>query len=380
MIYLNNAATSFPKPTQVLESVTSVLKTPPFHAARTGFHGEQSDVVEECRRLLCRLLNAEDASRIVFTSGATESLNLAIRGLDLDGKHVITTAIEHNSVLRPLKTLEKSGRIALTIVDCNQNGCVPPENIANAIQDNTAAILVNHCSNVTGAVNDLHAIGEIAKKRNICFVVDASQSAGVIPIDVQKMNIDFLAFAGHKSLYGIQGTGGAYVRTNVPLQPLMIGGTGVRSDYLFQPEDMPMYFEAGTPNTPGIASLGKGVAFILETGVDAIRAHKICIVHRLREHLAKISGLCLYPTLSCPQPTTLFSFNISGISPDDVGYMLSRSFDIITRSGLHCAPLIHRYVGSFPEGSVRVSPSYFTTEEEVDQFNQAVDKICAVAR
>ncbi len=378
MIYLNNAATSFPKPSRVVEAVRTTLERPPYHHARAGFESGACDVLADCRRLLCQLFHAEDHRRMVFTSGATESLNLAIRGLQLEGKHVVTTAIEHNSVLRPLKTLERDSGLGLTIVDCDEFGFVAPENIAKAMRGDTAAVIVNHCSNVTGVVNEIGAIGDITRRRGVSFIVDASQSAGVWPIDVRAMNIDILVFTGHKSLYGMQGIGGAYIGENIRLRPLIVGGTGVRSDDLFQPEDMPMYLEAGTQNLPGIASLCQGVQFVLEKGIDVLREQKQRAVEEMRSHLSRKKGVALYPNGRCDQKTTLFSFNVSGMSPEDVGYILEHSFDIIVRSGLHCAPLIHRHIGTFPDGSVRVSPSCFTTDDDIDVFDLAINEICAM--
>ncbi|MGD8782162.1 MAG: aminotransferase class V-fold PLP-dependent enzyme [Ignavibacteria bacterium] len=379
MIYLNNAATSFPKPLQVVEALKSVIETPPFHNARMGFEREAFDVITECRKLLCDLFNGEDYNRIIFTSNATESLNLIINGLDLKGKHVVTTVVEHNSVLRPLKTLEREKAINITIVDCDEFGFIQPKNVINAIKKNTACVIINHCSNVTGTINDLYSIGKVAKMKGIPFVVDASQSAGIIPIDIKKMNIDFLAFTGHKSLYGIQGIGGAYIGEKVRLRPLIIGGTGVRSDYLFQPEELPIYYEAGTPNIPGIFALNEGIKFVLEKGIDNIFAHKIHLIELMRKHLSEKRRIKIYPGIKCNQPTTVFSFNIGGISPDDVGYMLENMFNIIVRSGLHCAPLIHKHIGTSPAGSVRVSPSYFTTEKEISVFSNAIDEICNIS-
>ncbi len=375
MIYLNNAATSFPKPLQVVEAVKTTIGSPSFYNARMGFEHEAFDILTECRKLLCDFFNGDDYNRIIFTSNATESLNLIFNGLNLNGKHVVTTAVEHNSVLRPLKTLEREKDLNITIVDCDEFGIVQPENVINAISENTACVIINHCSNVTGTINNLNPIGRITKMMGIPFIVDASQSAGCIPIDVKKMNIDFLVFTGHKSLYGIQGIGGAYIGEIVRLQPLIIGGTGARSDYLYQPEELPMYYEAGTPNVPGVSALYEGIKFILEKGMDNIFAHKIHLIELMRKHLSENSKIKMYPGVECNQSTTIFSFNINGINPDDVGYMLDNMFNIITRSGLHCAPLIHTHIGTFPEGSVRVSPSYFTTEKEISIFNNAIDEI-----
>lgn len=362
-----------------MRGISALLHEPPFHHARTGFAHGSGDVVEKCRERLARLFNAPDASRIAFSSGATESLNLAIRGLPLDGRHVITTAMEHNSVLRPLKTLERAGRIRLTIVDCDCCGAVSSDSIREAITPHTSAVIVNHCSNVTGMVNDINAIGALTSHLQIPFVVDASQSAGVYPIDVQEAHIDVLAFAGHKSLYGIQGIGGAYIAEGIALEPLIVGGTGVRSDYLYQPETMPMHYEAGTQNLPGIRSLYDGVGCIMDTGLASIRRRKQELVQRMRQSLSRHGAVSLYPADSCACRTTLVSLTIAGIDPSDIGYILANDFGIVVRSGLHCAPLIHRRIGTWPEGSVRVSPSHYTTDDDVDAFCRAIDQIVQMA-
>lgn len=376
-IYLNNAATTYPKPASVLDGISKLLKAPPIHHLRAGFRTDavDTDVVDICRIELASLFNVPEPNRIVFSSGATESLNLALRGLPLDGKHVVTTVIEHNSVLRPLKTMERDGRITLSIVKCDEYGSVSPDSIAEAILPNTAAVVVNHCSNVTGIVNDIEAIGSITKKNKISFIVDASQSAGLYPIDVQKANIDILVFTGHKSLYGIQGIGGAYISNDIILKPLKVGGTGIRSDYLFQPETVPMYYEAGTQNIPGILALYEGVRYINKIGMDNIRERKENIVQVMKSVLSHNKNVTLFPGISCKFKPTLFSFTVKGMEPEDIGYILENNFNIIVRTGLHCAPLIHKYLGTFPSGSVRVSPSHFTSEKEIEKFNEAVHQI-----
>ncbi|MBN1191755.1 MAG: aminotransferase class V-fold PLP-dependent enzyme [Dehalococcoidales bacterium] len=378
-IYLNNSATSYPKPTGVLSGVSDFLHKLPFHHARAGFTGESGDVVLECRKQLAALFNVPDPSRIVFSSGATESLNTALYGIILRGKHVVTTAVEHNSVLRPLKTMEKSGIITLSIVECDENGFVPAGQIADAITGQTGAVVVNHCSNVTGITNDLAAIGQIAGRKSIPFIVDASQSAGVYAIDVQSMNIDILVFAGHKSLYGMQGIGGMYIRQGLDVKPLKVGGTGVRSDYLYQPESLPMFYEAGTQNLPGIVSLYNGVRYVLKEGIDAMRERKEELVSRMRDYLSNCRQVTLFPGPGCEKPTTIFCFNVAGIDPEDIGYILENNFGIVVRSGLHCAPLIHRHIGTFPSGSVRISPSHFTSDAEVEAFNNALMQIIQMA-
>ena len=377
MIYLNNAATSFPKPREVNEAVVSHLAAEPFHAGRAGFEQQAEDMVWACRQGLADLFGVEDPAHIVLTSGATESLNLALFGSDLRG-HVVTTATEHNSVLRPLNRLKEQRGVELTVVACDDNGRVPPSAIEQAIRPDTCALVVNHSSNVTGTVQDLEAFGQVAQRHNALFVVDASQSAGVVPIDVGSCHIDLLAFAGHKSLWGIPGIGGLYVREALSLEPLMVGGTGVRSDLPDQPRDMPMYYEAGTQNMPGIAALHAGVNFVLQHGVGEMgrrrREHVECLVPELE----RIPGVGIHARDAALEYGGMLSFNIEGISPEDVGYMLESCFGIMVRTGLHCAPLIHKALGSFPHGSVRVSPSYFTTDEDIDQFVDAVQAVTAL--
>lgn len=377
MIYLNNAATSFPKPPSVNEAVTTYLATEPFHAGRVGFERQPEDTLAMCRRRLATLFGLDDPSHIVFTSGATESLNLALSGSNLSG-HIVTTAIEHNSVLRPLQRLRREQGIELTIVDCDHNGYVAPEAIKRAMRPETSAIVVNHCSNVTGATLDLEAIGRIARGHRALFVVDASQSAGVTPIDVESQQIDLLAFAGHKSLYGVPGIGGLYVREPLSLRPLKVGGTGIRSDLPDQPREMPLYYEAGTANMLGIAALNAGVGFVLQEGLPAISERKAQHIEQLLAGLSRVPEVVIHAPQVASTGAGVLSFNINGMSPEEVGYVLEHSFGIVVRAGLHCAPLIHKALGSYPAGSVRVSPSYFTTPEEIDRLIEAIEALVQV--
>ncbi|MFH1552974.1 MAG: aminotransferase class V-fold PLP-dependent enzyme, partial [Candidatus Omnitrophota bacterium] len=376
MIYLNNAATSFPKPEETIEAVTTYLGSAPFHCLRSGYIGQEEDVIVSSRGKLAALFNAASPDNIVFTSGGTESLNLVIRGLDLSGGHVITTAIEHNSVLRPLKRLEKERSIELSIVGCDRDGHVEAQDVAESIRKNTKALIINHCSNVTGRLIDLNAMREVCSSGKILFIVDASQSAGCVPIDVEKGKIDILIFTGHKSLYGIPGIGGLYIKEGISLAPLKVGGTGIKSEDEYQPDQMPLRYEAGTPNVPGIVSLGAGVDFILKTGIERIMERKRRHVIKMIEELGAIPGIELYGGSDLAGRVPIFCFNIPPASPVEVGELLESSFGVITRSGLHCAPLIHKALGTYPEGAVRVSPSYFTTDEEVAKFIYAVKQIC----
>jgi cysteine desulfurase / selenocysteine lyase len=377
MIYLNNAATTFPKPRKVNDTVAAYLDTEPVHAGRVGFERQKEDTVWVCRQKLAELLGAEDPSHIVLTSGATESLNLALSGSDLTG-HVVTTAIEHNSVLRPLHRLSRERGFALTVVDCDADGYVQPSAIEQAIRPQTSALVVNHCSNVTGAVLDLEAIGRVAQRHGALLAVDASQSAGVELIDVRTQAVDYLAFAGHKSLYGLPGLGGLYMRAPLSLRPLKVGGTGIRSDLTEQPFEMPIYYEAGTPNMLGVAALCAGLEFVRQTGLPAIRRRRRQHIERLATALADVPGVILYAQQAALTDAGMLCFNIQGMTPEDVGYVLENSFGILVRTGLHCAPLIHRALGSFPAGSIRVSPSCFTSSEDIDCLIAAVKSMTEV--
>jgi cysteine desulfurase / selenocysteine lyase len=378
MIYLNNAATSFPKPPEVIKAVQHCLEAIPFHSDRIGFARQEENVSQSCREKLARLFNARTPLEIIFASGATEALNLALFGMDLAGGHVITTTTEHNSVFRPLKTLEQKGRIDLSIVDCDSYGYVNPIEISNAFRENTRLVVVNHCSNVTGAVQDLKSIAAFAHEASALFLVDASQSAGAIDIDVQEDQIDIMAFAGHKSLYGIAGIGGLFLREGIELSPLKVGGTGIRSDLLYQPEGRPIYYEAGSPNVVGIAALQAGVEFIMKTGIETIQRTKRRHINQIVQELKGQSAIHFYGDIEAANFYGPLSINLDGIAPADVGYCLEESFGVITRSGLHCAPLIHKALGSYPEGSVRISPSYFTTDGEIEQSISAFKALCTM--
>ncbi len=374
MIYLNNSATSYPKPRQVIDAVIRNISSPPSHGARSGLGHAAGDVVSECREKLAKLFNAGDPDKIVFTSGSTESLNLVINGLKLKDAHVVSTVIDHNSVVRPLMTKKNAGEIEVDFVGCDSNGYVEPSKIAEAVRGNTKAIVVNHCSNVTGSILNIKEIARIAHVNNCVLIVDASQSAGALPIDVTNCDTDFLAFTGHKNLFGLQGTGGLYMKNPLTIEPLKVGGTGTKSDVLTQPFEMPIYYEAGTRNQPGIAALNAGVGFVLDKGVDNIGKHKAGIVTRMMDELRDVPGIKIYTTIenNCLQN---FTFNIDKMVPEEVNYILESSYDIHVRSGIHCAPLMQSHIGTRPWGTVRASPSFFTTDEEIDKFISAVMEI-----
>ncbi|MFW6276694.1 MAG: aminotransferase class V-fold PLP-dependent enzyme [Bacteroidota bacterium] len=374
MIYLNNAATTWPKPKDVLEAVNECMATPPGNHARMGLEAESEDIITSTRQKLAKLFNTDDILQIVFTSGSTEALNLALRGLDLKGRHVVSTSIEHNSVIRPLKTMEQEGIITLDFAPCDYGGYVSPDAIDALITDNTAAVVVNHCSNVTGAVLDLKAISDVAHKRGCYFIVDASQSAGTLPIDLTNWNIDLLAFTGHKSLYGLPGSGGLYINKDITLKPLKVGGTGVKSEELLQPREMPLYCEAGTPNMPGIVSLNAGCGWIEKTGMDNIHTKKKRYWQYIFDELTQLEPVKVYYSKDHNSYSN-FCFNIGDMVPDEVNYILESSYDMQVRSGLHCAPLILHHIGVHPWGTVRASSSYFTPEIEVEKFIDAIKEI-----
>lgn len=374
-IYLNNSSTGFPKPNVVLDVVDDMLRKIPYQHDRSGFVNGNEDCILECRKQSALLFNINNPNRVVFSSGATESLNLVIKGLVKRGQHIVTTVVEHNSVIRPLKTLEKDEGVILSLIKCDENGLVDVNKLEEALTLDTVAVIINHCSNVTGIVNDIKKIGDICKKNNVLFVVDVSQSAGLCEIDVQKMSIDVLIFTGHKFLYGIMGIGGVYIKEGIDLRPLKIGGTGVKSDYLYQPETMPTFYEAGTLNLPGIISLREGVKYIRKNNIKNIRQIIVQSVTKMREFLSQFSEVVLYPNKESGQLTTILSFNIKGIEPEDVGYILEKNYGIIVRTGLHCAPLIHKYIGTSKGGCVRVSPSIFTTDLEIQKFKSAIEQI-----
>ncbi len=371
MIYFNNTATSWPKPPEVAKAVNDYLNAPPFHSARSGLDKEEGDIACSCRNKLCELFNAKRPDRFIFTSGSTEALNLAINGLDLNGGNVVSTKIEHNSVIRPLKHLELDGKIETKFVECDKFGYVAPELIEEAIDEETKAVVVNHCSNVTGAILDIEAISKIAHKNDIPIIVDASQSAGVVPIDIDNWEIDLFAFTGHKSLYAAQGIGGLYINEGVELKPLKVGGTGIQSEVLTQPEGFPIFYEAGTPNMPGIVSLNAGVGFVLERGVDNIRKHKAEMIKKITNELKDIPEINIHFSED-NNSLSNFCFNIEKMVPEEVNYFLDSSYDIVIRSGLHCAPLLLDSLGVAPWGTVRASPSYFTKNEEIDKFIGAI--------
>lgn len=365
MIYLDNAATSLPKPPAVGKAVMEAINT--FGNSSRGAHDfsiRASCAVFETRLKLAELFGAEKADRIIFTSNATSALNTAILGTATPGCHIISTDIEHNSVLRPLYRLEEEQKISLSFVRASREGTIKTEDFEKAITPQTRIIAVNHASNVTGTMTDLRAIGEIARRHSLLLIADASQTAGSEPINVNDMNIGILCFNGHKGLMGPQGTGGMYIADNVTVRPLTTGGSGIDSYNHKQPSALPAALEAGTLNSHGIAGLSAALDFIKETGIENIKNKKDRLNDLFRSEAAKISGITLYGNVSQPH-VSITALNVGGCSSGVIADALNTDYGIAVRSGAHCAPRMHEALGTEKIGAVRFSFSWFNTEDDV---------------
>jgi cysteine desulfurase family protein len=337
---------------------------------------EADRIIFQARESIAKLFNIPHSGRIIFTSNTTGALNVAILGLLRPGDHCVTTSTEHNSVVRPLHFLARSG-VAVTRVRATPQGVVNPDHIERAINERTRLVVVTHASNVIGAINPLAEIIRAAHHREVPVLVDAAQTAGSVPIDVGKLELDLLACPGHKGLYGPQGTGLLYINPHVSLRPIVFGGTGSRSDFAEMPDFLPDRYEAGTLNTPGIAGLAAGIDFLLDTGVHTVRAHEMMLCGRLIDGLRNIDGVTVYGPKHTQQRSSVVLFQMAGVDPATIGDRLNSEFDIAVRVGLHCAPDAHRTAGTFPLGGVRMSPGYFNTIEEIDL---AIDALAAIAR
>lgn len=379
MIYLDSAATSYHKPDGVARAVAEAIS----HMGNPGRGAHEasldaSRVVYGTREKMAGLFGVEEASQIVFTANSTESLNIAIQGLVDPGDHVITTVMEHNSVLRPLYLCQQRG-VSLTILPFSAAGTVTPEAIEAVIRSNTRMIVCTHGSNLTGDLNDLEAIGRVCKKHHLLFVVDASQTAGVFPIQMDSMNIDVLCFTGHKSLMGPQGTGGMCVRKGVRIRPLLVGGSGIDSYSKIHPQVMPTALEAGTLNAHGIAGLSAALDFIKKVTPDVIRQREEELTRRFVSQIKSIPGVKLYGNYEQFPRAPILSLNILDYDSGEIADALAQDYGIMTRAGAHCAPLMHEALGTKSQGAVRFSFSYFNTEEEIDQAANAIRELAEEA-
>jgi len=381
MIYFDNAATSWPKPPGVAEAMTHFLTDIGASAGRSAHRQavESSRIVYDAREAVADVFNASDPLRVVFGLNVTESLNLVLRGYLEAGDHVITSSMEHNAVMRPLRQLEREG-VQVTVLPCSPQGFLDPATIEPAIRRNTVMIVLNHGSNVVGTLLPVAEAGRIARAHDLLLAVDTAQTAGAYPIDMQADQIDLLGFTGHKGLYGPMGTGGLVIGERVDvdrLDPLKRGGTGSRSEHEEQPDFLPDKCESGTPNVVGLAGLVAGIRFIQETGVDTIRVHEVALAQRLIHGLQSIPGVIVYGSGDAELQTATVSFNVQGRLPSDVSLRLDEEFAIMCRVGLHCAPAAHRTIGTFPAGTVRFGMGYFNTAQEVDR---ALEAVAAIAR
>lgn len=375
-IYLDNAATSWPKPAEVIEAMTRFLTEVGANPGRAGHRlaVEASRVVYAAREAMAELVGAPDPLRVVFGANVTEALNLALLGLLRPGDHVITSSVEHNSMMRPLRQLARQG-VDLTVVQCSPDGSLDPGDVAAALRRHTKLIALTHASNVLGTVLPIGEVGRLARERGVLLLVDAAQTAGAYPIDVQSQCIDLLAFTGHKSLYGPTGTGGLVIGERVnekALVPLKRGGTGSHSDSEEQPSFLPDAFESGTLNAVGLAGLEAGIRWVLARGVDTIRAHESQLCRRLLAGLKKVPGVVVYGKQDSEERTATVTFNLVGMEPSEVGLRLDEEFGVMCRVGLHCSPAAHRTMGTFPTGAVRFALGALSAQADVDEAVRAV--------
>ena len=379
MIYLDNAATSFPKPESVYQAMDRFARQSLANPGRAGHKMALAaeHALDDARHRLNQFFHGEAPEQFVFTLNCTDALNMAIKGVLREGDHVITTNLEHNSISRPLRALELAGVITMTRVPADGGGTVDPDAVRQALTPKTRLVAVTHASNVLGTVQPVAEFGRIAKEREALLLVDAAQTAGVIPIDIQAMGIDLLAFPGHKSLMGPTGTGALYARPGLNLTAWREGGTGGDSSSETQPKLWPYYLEGGTPNVLGVAGLAEGVKFVVERGLETIHRHEVELVDRLWRRLEQLPGFRVFGHRDHARRVGTVSFRCEALPAAELGGILDQAFDIAIRPGLHCAPYIHRSIGTFPEGAARVSPGAFSTADEIDRLGDALAEIVA---
>lgn len=378
MIYLDNAATSWPKPETVYREMDCFIRQLGANPGRAGFRMavEAMRVMEETRVLLKKFFQVGDDGHIIFTLNCTDSLNIALKGILRSGDHVITSHLEHNSVSRPLNKLKESG-VEYTRMPHDRDGYIHPESVAELINDRTRLIVLTHASNVLGTIQPIGEIGMIARERGVLLLLDASQTAGVLPVNLKELNVDVMACSGHKGLLGPVGTGLLILNSKIEVNSLREGGTGSLSEESVQPLKYPYRLESGTPNTLGIAGLKAGIEFINHKGLDQIRSHEVSLLSYLLKGIGQIPGAVIYGLREANGRTGLLSFNLKGWDPQELAAVLETNFDICCRAGLHCAPWTHNSIGTMPGGSVRLSIGSFNTLAEMEM---TVDAISAIAR
>ncbi len=376
MIYLDNAATTRRKPPQVIDAVVNAMTT--MGNAARGAHSsslEASRALYDARCKLAKLLGCPQPDHVIFTANSTEALNIAINGTLNPGDHVISTDLEHNSVLRPLYRLEEAGTISLDFVPADRLGNIDYAGFERLIRPETRAIVCTHGSNLTGTLVDLKRVGEVCRRNSLLFIVDASQTAGAVPVHMEEMGVDILCFTGHKGLMGPQGTGGLCVRPGVEIRPWKVGGSGVHSYDRSQPQDYPTRLEAGTLNSHGIMGLSAALDFIQEVGVEEIARHEAALTRRFYDGVSRIDGVTVYGDFSQPERGAIVTLNIRDYDSAEMSDALSQAYDIATRPGAHCAPRMHQALGTVDQGAVRFSFAWYNTQEEVDAAIQAVAEL-----
>ncbi len=383
LIFLDNGATSFPKPVEVYDFMDHFYRKFGVNPGRSGYDLclETGAMVEETRALLTRFFNGTDANRLCFGYNSTDALNLIISGMLRPGDHAVTTTLEHNSVLRPLYQLASIHGVEVDHIPFGAKGFVDPDDFSRAFKKNTRLVIVNHASNVIGTVQPVGDIGRLCRERGIPLAIDASQSAGKVPIDIQAMNVDVVAFTGHKSLLGPTGIGGLYVREGVEIRLTRAGGTGVRSAQKTHLEEYPYRLEYGTPNVQGIAGLQAGLKWIEKQGLNAIHEREMALTRKLRDGLREIEGVTLYCQDDLADHISVLAFNVDGLDSPNVSTMLDVDHNIASRAGLHCAPLVHEGLGTAKiDGAVRFGIGPFNTEAHIETAVAAVGEIAAFQR
>lgn len=381
-IYLDNAATAYPKPRRMMERMVSVTERLGVSPGRGGYDlaVEAEDMVHETRMKLARFFGTPDPDRVIFASNATDALNLAIQGIVKSGDHVVSTRLEHNSVLRPLHHLHQAGVLEYDLVPFDGRGFVDPDEVILKIRPNTRAVVVSHASNVLGTIQPVEEIGRLCRERDVPLIVDAAQSAGVVPIDVKAWNVSALAFTGHKSLLGPTGIGGLVLNSLSNIKTTRFGGTGIDSKSLVHTQSFPHRLEAGTINLMGIIGLSEGLDLVIGEGPALIHNREMGLLTMLRDGLSALDGVELYCAEDLEGHLGTLTVNVRGMDPGDLGAVLDGDFNIAVRAGLHCAPLVHKDIGTYPRGGVRFSPGPFNTREDIVAALGAMEKITRLKR
>ena len=379
MIYLDNAATSWPKPPEVLKAMTDVLERAGGNPGRSGHRLSiaAARVIYDTREVIASFFGISDPLRVIFTSNATHAINLALRGILKPGDHVVISSMEHNAVMRPLRSLEKQG-VRLSIVPCAADGSLDAKDVTRTVTPGTRLVVMTHASNVVGTLLPVTEIASIAHQAGALLMVDAAQTAGAVPIDVSAMGIDLLAFTGHKELQGPPGIGGLVIAEGVDvsqIEPLIRGGTGSRSESEEQPDDLPDKYESGTNNLAGIAGLGAGLKWIKDREIGEIRDHMKKLSQTLLEGLSALPKVKIYGTLDPERSVAIVSFTVAGMRVSEIGLRLDEEYGVLSRVGLHCAPAAHKTIGSFPEGTVRLAPGVFTTMDDIQEAIRAISRV-----